>query len=127
MQAEQLKTTLQNLRSRLLTERSLYDHYKKEMELWYPNQWKIVEQSFIAISGYLKNERVRAKHEAADFMKGLNILSGYGENNTIERIHEKIEEVLEALVDDNPYKTAQQLSMLKRLTIEIETQTYAKK
>lgn len=120
----QLKTTLQTLQSKLMKERKLYNYFKEEMQLWYPKQWHIIEQSFMAIATYLKTERVRAKHEAAQFMRGLEIVGGYGESDLVDQIHDKMKALKVAVGVDEREVAADRISEILELTRTLEGISY---
>lgn len=95
--ADHLKQTLTNLRSRLADEREYYMAKKKQLELYYPNEWKIVSPAIVAVANYLHGEIVRAKHDVADWMNGHEVQSGYGKSDAVEEIHKTINELPEML------------------------------
>lgn len=126
-QAEQLKQTLQTLQSKLVEERKLYNFYKNEMQLWYPRQWHIIEQSFMAIADYLKTERVRAKHETAQYMKGLDTIGGFGESPLVQAIHDKIKGIKVAVATDERAIAADRVKELIELTKQVEDISYGQR
>ena len=90
---DQLKQTLQDLRSRVAVERNAYARSKQLLELYFPVEWAVVEQAHRSIGLYLKNEAVRSKHNLAQYMMGLSEEGGYGEEPLVPALEELIRAV----------------------------------
>lgn len=94
---ERLQQTIQALRSRLADERGVYLFYKKKLEVFYPEEWKIVGPAIVAVAQYYHGEIVRAKHDLADWMNGHEMHGTYGDSDAVEEIHTTLKELLPLL------------------------------
>ena len=96
---ERLQKTLLVLRSKLADERGFYLRNKSKFELYYPNEWKIVHASIVAVAQYYHGEIVRAKHDLADWMNGHEVHGTYADLDAVDMIHEMCGE-LGTLLED---------------------------
>lgn len=94
---ERLQQTIVVLRSRLADERGVYTHYKKKLEVFYPEEWKVVGPAIVAVAQYYHGEIVRAKHDLADWMNGHEMHGTYGDSDAVEMLHDTLKELLPLL------------------------------
>lgn len=94
---ERLKQTTQVLRSKIDEERNLYMKHKGQLELYYPNEWKVVAEAIKTVALYCNGEIARAKHDVADWMNGHEVHGTYGDLDSIDMLHECLDYLLVAL------------------------------
>ncbi len=94
---ERLQQTIIVLRSSLADERGVYTRWKNRLEVYYPNEWKIVSPAIVAVAQYYHGEIVRAKHDLADWMNGHEVHGTYGDSDAVGMIHDTLEELLPLL------------------------------
>lgn len=96
---ERLQQTIQVLRSKLAEERKVYHVSRERLEVYYPNEWKLVAEAIKTVALYWHGEIVRAKHDLADWMNGHEVRGTYGGLESVTELHEIVLKDLPDLLD----------------------------
>lgn len=95
---ERLQQTIQALRFSLANERKVYHNAREMLEVYYPNEWKVVADAVKDVALYYHGEIVRAKHDLADWIQGHEVHGTYGDRESVDEIHTLLK-VLPELLD----------------------------